>query len=428
MQVIIQASNPSPNLNLNLDLVNCTGFGSSTFNGVTYFTSCTQGSFNGDYLCLTTSSTNTNANSIHTIFWGNGTSNSYTGSNNTNPGFGNQVSAAGGSFITYTLQQNSNSCVSSQLYPVYAGSNPTALVSPGGIPVLCNPSSVTYNIIPGQQNTPGTTYTVSFNDGSTPVVFNHPPPASFQHVYNSVSCGTNSVINGITYQNSFQASITAQNACGSSTNAIGPINIQSAPEAQMTTTPNLNQYNNKVCQGSSVTFNDNSTPGTNISTSNNSITCNNSYKRIWRLYGPTGLITASNAQVNITGNMGSVTSLLNYGSWPPINLVNQNISVQFLQPGNYCMVLYVAGLAYNPCGADSTTICLCVTPDFQVNITSPFVTACAPASGVFENNSTPAQCNLNNVSAWSVTPSNPNQCGQPAWSYNNNTNDQSLNS
>jgi large repetitive protein len=424
MQVVVQNSNPNPNLNLVLDMNNCPGFSTSTINGVTYLTSCTQGAFNGDYLCLTTNSTNTNANSIHTIYWGDGTSSSYTGINNTNPGFANAVSVAGGGFVTYTLQQSPNSCLSSQIFPTYAGANPTALISPGGIPVLCNPSSVTYNITPGLQNTPGTTYTISFNDGSVPVVFNHPPPASFQHLFSSVSCNTNSVINGVTYLNSFQASITAQNLCGSSSNAIGPINVQSAPDAQLTTTPNISQYNNNICQGSNVTFNDVSIPGTNISSANNTITCNNLYRRIWRLYGPTGLITGTNAQVNVTGNMGSLvngnlTSIANYGSWPPLNFVNQNINVQFLQPGNYCMVLYVAGLSNNPCGIDSTTICVCVTPDFQVNITSPFDSACAPATGVFQNTSTLAQCNLTNVSAWSVTTSNPNQCGQPAWAYNN---------
>ena len=432
MQVVVQASNPLPNLGLTINQ-NCPSFSTSTFNGVTYFTSCTQGSFNGSYLCLNTNSTNTNANSVHTIYWDNGTSSTYTGANSNSPNqFLNNISNAGGTFLTYTLQANPNSCLASQVFPIYAGANPTALITPGGIPVLCNPSSVTYDILSGQQNTPGTTYTISFNDGSTPIVFNHPPPANFQHVYSVVSCGTNSVINGTIYQNSFQASITAQNACGSSSNAIGPINIQSSPDAQMSTTPNLGQYNNKICQGSNVSFNDVSIPGTNISTSSNPITCNNTYSRVWRLYGPTGLITGSNAQVNVTGNMGSMignnlTNLVSYGSWPPSFLVDQNINVQFLQPGNYCMVLYVAGLSYNPCGIDSTTICVCVTPDFQVNITSPFVTACAPTTGVFQNTSTLAQCNLTNVSAWSVTTSNPNQCGQPAWSYSNNSTAQSLN-
>ena len=117
-------------------------------------------------------------------------------------------------------------------------------------------------------------------------------------------------------------------------------------------------------------------------------------------------------------------NLLAPGGWyngaPSINLT-------FLQPGNYKVTLYVGGLSYNPCGVDSVVTNICVTPDFQVNITSPFVTACAPSTGIFQNNSTQALCNLTNVSAWSVTTSNPNQCGQPALSYTNNTNGQSLN-
>ncbi|NBU47556.1 MAG: hypothetical protein EBS34_08995, partial [Flavobacteriales bacterium] len=198
----------------------------------------------------------------------------------------------------------------------------------------------------------------------------------------------------------------------------------------MNTTPSLSPFNNKVCQGSNVTFNDISIPGTNIQVNSNPpYQCNNTYKSIWKLYGPSGPIYSSNANVTISGSLGSGNSstvnLLAPGGWTN---GSQNINLTFLLPGNYKVTLYVGGLSFNPCGVDSTVTNICVTPDFQVNITSPFVTACAPASGVFENNSTPAQCNLNNVSAWSVTSSNPNQCGQPASSFNNNTNAQSLNS
>ena len=439
MQVVIQASSTSSNLNLLLDnaCVSGSGFGSSTFNDVTYFTSCAN-SFQGDNICLYTTTTLTNNNSIHNIFWGDGTSNVYTGSNipSNQLAFQHYYQNTGASFITYTLQESNNSCVRSKIYPLYTGANPTAVISPGGVPTLCNPGSVNYNIIPGTQNTIGTIYTISVNDAgggsNTSYTFNHPPPASLNHLFNSVSCGTTSVINSNTYQNSFQVSISSSNACGSSSSAIGPINIQSAPDAIVSTTPSLATYNNKVCQFSNVTFNDISTPGTNINVQGNAnanppippYSCNNIYKKIWRLYGPLGLITMSNAYATIlSGSLGTSQSLSSANSWFS---GSTNVDVQFLLPGNYKMTLYV-GAQNNPCGIDSTWTNICVTPDFQVNITSPFVTACAPANGIFENNSTPAQCNLNNVSAWTVTPSNPQNCGQPAWSYNNNTNAQSLN-
>jgi len=436
LQVVIQASNPSPNLNILLDNGCGSGFGTSTFNNVTYFTSCAS-PFMGDQLCLYSNTTSTNPNSIHTVNWGDGTSNTYTGANipvgdfNFQHGYAN----AGTSYITYSVQQNNNSCIKSQILLLYTGANPTATISPGGVPTLCNPGSVVYNINPGGQNTPGTTYTIAVNDGGS-YTYSHPPPAAITHNFNNISCGTNSVINGVTYPNSFQASITCSNACGSSSSAIGPINIQSAPDAQMTTTPSLNPYNNNVCQGSNVTFNDVSIPGTNINVQGNAnasppippYSCNNQYKRIWKLYGPSGPIYSSNPNLTISGSIGSGSSpsvnLLAPGGWtngaPSINLT-------FLQPGNYKVTLYVGGLAYNPCGVDSAVTNICVTPDFQVNITSPFDSACAPATGVFQNTSTLAQCNLTNVSAWSVTTSNPNQCGQPAWSYSNNSTAQSLN-
>ena len=436
MQVVIQASNPSPNLNVLLDNACGSGFGTSTFNNITYFTSCAN-PFMGDQLCLYSNTTSTNSNSVHTVNWGDGTSNTYTGTNIPvgNSNFQHGYSNTGTSYITYSVQQNNNSCIQSQILLLYTGANPTATISPGGVPTLCNPGSVVYNINPGGQNTPGTTYTIAVNDGGS-YTYSHPPPATVTHNFNMISCGTNSVINGVTYPNSFQASITCSNACGSSSSAIGPINIQSSPDAQMTTTPSLNPYNNNVCQGSNVTFNDVSIPGTNINVQGNAnanppippYSCNNQYKRIWKLYGPSGPIYASNSNLTISGSIGS-------GSSPSVNLLApggwsngaQSINLTFLQPGNYKVTLYVGGLSYNPCGVDSTVTNICVTPDFQVNITSPFVTACAPSTGIFQNISTQAQCNLTNISAWSVTTSNPNQCGQPAWSYTNNTNGQSLN-
>lgn len=425
MQVVISASNPTSNLNLLLDNGCGSGFGTSTFNNVTYFTSCSN-NFMGDQLCLYTNTSSTNANSIHTIYWGDGTFDVYNGSNipTNNMSFQHGYPNAGNAYLTYTFQQNNNSCIKSQIYLLYTGANPTATISPGGVPTLCNPGSVVYDIIPGGQNTPGTTYTISINDGWS-TTFPHPPPLNVTHYFTSVSCGTNSVINGTTYPNSFQASITCSNACGSSTSAIGPINIQSAPDAIMSTTPSLSPYNNKICQGSNVTFNDISTPGTNIQVNSSPpYQCNNNYKRIWKLYGPAGPITANNTYATLSGSLGIGTNLTAPGGWTN---GSANVNVTFLLPGNYTMTLYVGGLAYNPCGVDSTVFNLCVTPDFQVNIVSPFAVACAPATGVFQNNSTPAQCNLNNVSAWSVSSSNPNQCGQSAWSYVNNTNAQSLN-
>ena len=61
MQVVIQASNPSPNLNILLDNACGSGFGTSTFNNITYFTSCAN-PFMGDQLCLYSNTTSTNSN------------------------------------------------------------------------------------------------------------------------------------------------------------------------------------------------------------------------------------------------------------------------------------------------------------------------------------------------------------------------------
>ncbi len=425
IQVVVAQNNSSPNLNLNVDIGCGGGFGTSTFLGTSYFTSC--GATGGDVLCLTSSTTNTNSNSIHTIYWGDGTSNTYTGSNiiagNTN--FQHFYNTTGTLYLTYTVQQTSSGCIRSEVTPVYLGANPTATITPGGVPTLCNPGSVLYNISPGGQNTIGTTYTISVNDGSTAVTYNHPPPPNYLHEFNTVSCGTQTTINNTTYPNSFQASITTQNACGSASNAIGPINIQSAPVAEMSTTPALTPYNNNICEGSNVIFNDISVPGTNISSAQGYL-CNNTYKLIWRLYGPSGLITTTNnAFINVlSGSFGSSTNLLGTGSW--LNGA-ANVNVQFLTPGNYKMVLYIGGLAYNPCGLDSVETNICVTPNFQVVLDIPFTTGCSPITGLFQNDTQSPFCGLNNVSSWTITPSNPQNCGQPSAGFVNGSSSSTLN-
>lgn len=100
----------------------------------------------------------------------------------------------------------------------------------------------------------------------------------------------------------------------------------------MNTTPSLSPFNNKVCQGSNVTFNDISIPGTNIQVNSNPpYQCNNTYKSIWKLYGPSGPIYSSNANVTISGSLGSGNSstvnLLAPGGWTN---GSQNINLTFV--------------------------------------------------------------------------------------------------
>uniref|UniRef100_UPI004047A07D hypothetical protein n=1 Tax=Flavobacterium sp. TaxID=239 RepID=UPI004047A07D len=196
----------------------------TTFNGQNYFSYCSNdANISGGLFSFTTLSTQTNANTQHILDWGDGSSDNYVG---TNLGDTFHFYATAGYFtLTYTVILDGG-CISQRIYELYIGAIPTATVSAVGIPTLCNPGSVTYDLITGAQNTPGTIYTFQVNDGSAPVSFNHPPPATITHQFLNSSCGLVSNINNTVYPNSYQASITTSNPCGNSTNAVGPINIQ----------------------------------------------------------------------------------------------------------------------------------------------------------------------------------------------------------
>jgi hypothetical protein len=80
-------------------------------------------------------------------------------------------------------------CSSTITYNVFIGANPSASIINNGVPVLCNPGSVQYSIIPGGQNTPGTIYSFQVND-------NTPPQSSTSPLLTSVNFFT-----GLQYEN-----------------------------------------------------------------------------------------------------------------------------------------------------------------------------------------------------------------------------------
>lgn len=102
--------------------------------------------------------------------------------------------------LTYNLI-SSNGCNLTKVYKVFVGNNPAVGLGNPGNTDICNTSSLTFPITSTENNPPGTTYVVSFNDGSAPVTFNHPPPASVTHTFLISSCGVSSNIGNTTYQN-----------------------------------------------------------------------------------------------------------------------------------------------------------------------------------------------------------------------------------
>ena len=404
LQVVISVSNPSITPNLMLNNGCGSNFGPSIYNNVSYFTSCSVGAFTGDYLCFNTNSTGTNASSIHSIDWGNGTGSTFQGINNSNPGFSAAVPTSGYSYVTYTLQENPNSCMVSKIYPIYAGSIPSANISVIGVPSNCYPwGGNQYALSPGGQNSMGTSYSLTVNDGSVPVLFNHPPPVNYSHTFNASSCGIQSVINGISYPNSFQTVLTTSNACGSSTSTVGPINVQSAPQSNFSSTPVLNPSYDSICVGDSVLFTDTTIPGNNIQAG--TFQCNNSYNRIWTISGPNGAITGSNANLIINGSLGSANNILNTGTW---NNGSASLSLTFLSPGLYTLTLFVGGPSYNPCGIDTMVyhinVINCPNPNLLSVSASPINQTICSGSSTIPVNWISNQPNT--ITTWNLTSGN----------------------
>ena len=394
-------------------------WGFSEFNGNEYFTYCS-----GDYITLggffnfTTSSTNTNSSTQHLIDWGDGTTNSYVG---TNVSAFHNYSNGGIFILTYTVI-NQSGCSAVKNYNIYIGAPPTATINPGGIPTLCSPGQVTYNISPGAQNSPNTIYTFQVNDGSPAVVFNHPPPANYTHVFLTTSCGTTTTIDQQVFPNSFQATITASNPCGTGSNAIAPINIQTKPLANFISNPN----DDFICKGTTVIFTDNTSGGNNIGNAPN-YNCTSNYRKYWTIIGPSGNINIGNDGILIGNPFISAVENFGYNNNLPNNpaawltTASNQLNVTFNIPGNYTITLYTGS---NSCGITSQSKTICVNPEVIADFTLSPTTGCAPSTITLDNLSSLPGCTNTNVYAWQVTPSNPQNCPNvtsPGWSFTSGT-------
>ena len=417
INVVVTNSTPSnPVINITPNV----GWAVTTFNNASYFDYCADGTTGGLFL-FSTNSTNTSTTTQHIIDWGDGSPNTTVTASNIIDDF-HAYSSNGIFQITYTVILQSG-CSNTKIYNVFIGANPSASIINNGIPVLCNPGSVQYSIIPGAQNTFGTIYVFQVNDNSPAQTFTHAqvisPGFNVTHTFNNVSCSTSSNINGTIYPNSFQASITVSNPCGSSSSAIGPINIQSKPIAAISANPT----NSQICLNTSVVFTDITTPGTNIGSSP-TFTCTQTYKRYWQITGPSGLFTvgpsgviAANPFISVVGNLGFNGNLPNNPSiWT--STATNALTITFNTPGTYSITLFTSGS--NSCGITSETKTICVNPEVIADFTLSPITGCAPTTITLDNLSSLPGCSNTNVYSWQVTQTNPDNCPNttsPGWSF-----------
>ncbi|MFV5695229.1 PKD domain-containing protein [Flavobacterium sp. LB3P122] len=359
--------NPQPDATLN-------GSGSGTFfNGVPVFRICSN---TVSLFAFTNSSNTTSTNSNYTINWGDGSpdfvSNAWTSTTHTYQiGLWDMV---------YTIV-GQNGCSISKPYIVFVGSNPAVSLGNPGNTDICNTSSLTFPITGTSNNPPGTKYTVSFNDGSSPQVFNHPPPADVSHIFLKSSCGTTSSNGMISYQNSFAANIIASNPCGNSAVGVVPIYVSTPPKADFKIS------SNPVCTNTQVCFINNSFDANENNGSNTS--CNTSPKIIWSIVPTTGFNIASGSLGNDFGSTDP--SLWTTGS--------NTLCPVFLNAGTYTITMKVG----NRCGNDLIVKTICVEAPLVPQFTLDTNSGCAPLTVNTTNTTNITNACVPPTYQWNVT-------------------------
>ncbi|MDR6967740.1 gliding motility-associated-like protein [Flavobacterium arsenatis] len=344
-------------------------------------------------------STTISTNTSYTISWGDGSPN-FTGTTWSSLTHTYQVGLWN---LVYTVTAQ-NGCNITKTYKVFVGNNPAVGLENPGNTDICISSPLTFPITGTDNNPPGTIYVVSFNDGSSNVTFNHPPPSSVTHTFLTTSCGTSSFAGSTTYQNSFFASIQASNPCDQSSASVVPIRVSTPPISSFSSPIN------PICIGNSVCLTSTTTGGQTATSSSCSVA-----KKVWSIFPNLGYSLGS-------GTLGDDFGNTNINLWSSGSEV---ICPIFSIAGTYTITLKTG----NKCGIDIITKTICVQPQLVPNFTLNTISGCSPLAVTTTNttnltnlcdtptynwivNYTPGNCGTtsgfvytNGTSATSATPS-----------------------
>jgi gliding motility-associated-like protein len=349
------------------------GPGATSYNGVPYFTKCVNAA-SAD-LGFTNTSSTTATNTFYRIIWGDNTSD-FTGASFATPVIHTYNV---GTYILKFIVTGGNGCIDTTNYNVFVGSNPAVGLGNPGNTSICTTTSLTFPISNTSTNTPGTVYTVTFNDGSPSVVYTHPAPADVTHMFAITSCGTNSS----TYTNSFSASIVASNPCQTSAATVVPIYVSEKPNAAFTASKDT------ACQNTAVTF-------TNTGSSGKfAPSCANG-KFVWKISPATGYTVSS-------GTLGNDFATTDPDLWTAGTI---NLGITFTSIGTYTITLTTG----NPnCGLDTETKTICVNAQPTANFSISSTEGCTPVNVTTTNTSTSPNCGVNRY-AWTVSYSSGSGC------------------
>jgi len=346
------------------------------------FINCASGSIFYD-LYVTDNSTGSSFINFY-IDWGDNTA-VYNSSSSPNS-LMHTYSGLGYFYLTYVVT-TSNGCTDTLIQSVYNGTNPAVGLANPGNTNGCIPLSLTFPITQTATNPPGTIYTITVNDGSSPIVFSHPPPASVTHVFNTNSCGASTIP-----FNSYTVSITAQNPCDQSGATVYPIYVSSPPVANFTFSPSPG------CINQQVLFTNTSINSVNTSSI---LGCDSSDRQNWIISPSTGWFVSSGVQGVVLG------------VFPP---GSDSLGITFTSPGLYDITLIVRSASSNNCGNDTITQQICVTGPPTAAFTVNPNQGCVPLNISTTNNTTVVQNCVPSNYNWTIG-FTPNACSINSGSY-----------
>jgi large repetitive protein len=300
-----------------------------------------------------------------------------------------------GAFNMVITAVGTNGCSITKTYLIKNESNPSGgLVSPGSTTNLCAPtSSIEFELSNWGRNSPGTTYTINYGDGSPPIILlqsnliqtsfynsttpnaslNYPVP----HTYTLTTCPNA----GITAQ------LIISNSCGTTNSTISPIVILKPPTPNFTNPP-------IACVGSCVLLTNTSIPAYGVD-------CAVETTYEWDFGDGTPVVSSS---INTTGAPN-----------PPCHT--------YSTAGTYTITL----TAYGYCGVFSKTNTICIEPPLSPQFTLSGTEFCTPGN-VTTTNTTNLANSCSVTYLWNVTYAD-GYCGTapPTWSYTNGTSGTSAN-
>jgi PKD repeat protein len=272
-----------------------------------------------------------------------------------------------GLYIIEVTVTGVNGCTNTNTFEFFNGSLPAGQYDIQDNTFGCVPATFEFFLDPGS-DIEGTQYIFTTNDGSSPQVFNFPPPASFTHTYQSTSCDTFAVVDGITFPGSYQATITVVNPCGERPSSGGQIYVDEPPTPDFRIEPDSIQ-----CQNEVFSFINTSDPGISYSISSNS--CTDELDVSWEIMPGTGWN-------NLSGTLDDIDSL----------------AVQFTEAGEYDITLLIEHSSSAFCGPREITKTICVRPIPESSFNLDTDNGCAAETTINADN----------------TSNTLNSCGEPA--------------